>query len=206
MTKCEAGKCLNITKCSQWHLPPFSHAPFLLSSPTPSTHTSHLSGKLSDKVALERLTRKFLSSLFRKGGMSIMSYWVLLATSATYWSDRRTSKYDVMIPLGCWLPRYVSLIKSASRKTLLIFSFFFLLLRPLTFLFTTCISSLESLKMWFILFTGTWWTKNEQRSRRGNNRNTCYNTRTPNYHSQLLQLMCQFLKLCINGWGWRHSI
>lgn len=26
MTNCEAGKCLKITNCSQWHLPPFSHA------------------------------------------------------------------------------------------------------------------------------------------------------------------------------------
>lgn len=115
-------------------------------------------------------------------------------------------KNDVMILLGCWLPRYVSLIKKALRQTLFIFSFFFLLLRPSTFLFTTCISSLESLKMWFILFTGTWWTKSEQRSRGGNNRNTCYNTCRPETpHSMLLWLMCQFLKLGINGWGWQRN-
>lgn len=86
MIKCEAGKWFNITKYSQWHLSPFPHAlpSFLLSSSTPSTHTSHWSGKLSDKEALERLTRKFLSSLPGNGGLFVTyqsriseSWWLL---------------------------------------------------------------------------------------------------------------------------------
>lgn len=97
VTNCEAGQCWNITKCSQWHLPPFPLALPSLPYFSLSPHTSQWSGKLSDKVALERLTRKFLSSLPGNGGMSVTFQWVSLATPATYWSERRISKHDVMV-------------------------------------------------------------------------------------------------------------
>lgn len=50
---------LAITKCRQWHLPPYPHAlpPFFHPPPSlPPPHTSLWSGNLSDEVALERLT------------------------------------------------------------------------------------------------------------------------------------------------------
>lgn len=87
VTKREAGKRWSITKCFSLTFTSFpSRSPSLRSSPT---HTSRWSGKLSDKVALGRLTRTRISSLSGNGGTS---HWLSLATSATYWSDGRTLK------------------------------------------------------------------------------------------------------------------
>lgn len=94
---------------------PFLHAlppslpPSIHPSPPPSpTHTSHWSGKLSDKVALERLTRKCISSLSGNGGM-IGSRWRLLPPigltagfpKVTSWSFKKYWQPSCLLLLTC---------------------------------------------------------------------------------------------------------
>lgn len=101
----------------------FTTPPSLVSSPSQSTHTSHWSEKLSDKVALERLSRKFHPSLEMVECLSCLfgNHWRLLPPIGL---SRGLSEHDVMV-LG--LSHNILLIKSVN----FVYDHFTLIDRPL---------------------------------------------------------------------------